>query len=566
MTVFSVKGFSQSAILIDTLRPQNNFLSSINGLDSILQSSRSVFPNIRLIDGIFVDPMSLYTPFGSFFQKDPLADHHPVFSGLPFVGFNYAFGTQGAQHLNLKYCQSFKRGLFIGLSYDVNSLKGYVRNSQWINRKAEISLSKIGRRFRSQALCNYYTDSRQFSGGILNDSLLSFVGLGLVPVVKDSCSALVKQQHLQWKNELNFSKDSSRFIGLYHRSSLDNFDRFYAERDTLLGFYGAVNYYSTLTQDRTELSTLKNALGFGVRWNHWDMELMSNADFWRYRMRGVQHDTLELGFSWAFQYRKNRTNAFISFAKNFIGGFQASSLKGHFLQTFNRDQALNLKVAIGLDAPDVMQRFYLGNTFLWTMVQPVLQKTAMVQALFKGKVLGFDYQLGVNGLISRDVYQFNGMAWDHQSSLSNQQVLHLEVKLGRTWKGWTIEPHLTTLWQKVAILPKMGLGTGIVYQGYIGSTKNLYFFTKLKYMYYMDYKTLGFIPQLSLFDVVNFSNTGFNYHGLNALIGFKVKTFQFYLAGENLGSFFMENQQRLFVGLPVPSWQLKLGITWFFWN
>ena len=158
------------------------------------------------------------------------------------------------------------------------------------------------------------------------------------------------------------------------------------------------------------------------------------------------------------------------------------------------------------------------------------------------------------------------MAWDHQSSLSNQQVLHLEVKLGRTWKGWTIEPHLTTLWQKVAILPKMGLGTGIVYQGYIGSTKNLYFFTKLKYMYYMDYKTLGFIPQLSLFDVVNFSNTGFNYHGLNALIGFKVKTFQFYLAGENLGSFFMENQQRLFVGLPVPSWQLKLGITWFFWN
>jgi hypothetical protein len=50
------------------------------------------------------------------------------------------------------------------------------------------------------------------------------------------------------------------------------------------------------------------------------------------------------------------------------------------------------------------------------------------------------------------------------------------------------------------------------------------------------------------------------------LVGFKVKTFRFFIAGANLGTLWMPKDQPLYDHLPIPSLQLQVGISWEFWN
>jgi hypothetical protein len=68
---------------------------------------------------------------------------------------------------------------------------------------------------------------------------------------------------------------------------------------------------------------------------------------------------------------------------------------------------------------------------------------------------------------------------------------------------------------------------------------------------------------------VNLTPTGTvdnSYHNLSATVGFKVKTFRFFVSGANLGSLWMNSAQPLYEHLPIPSWQLQVGLVWEFWN
>ena len=100
-----VKAFSQSALVLDTLRAHTSFYVTGDALDSSLRNSRSSLSNLYLRDGIFFDPFRIYQPFGTFLQRYNSTERLPVFSALPFLGVHYSFGMQGSQHTALNYFQ-----------------------------------------------------------------------------------------------------------------------------------------------------------------------------------------------------------------------------------------------------------------------------------------------------------------------------------------------------------------------------------------------------------------------------------------------------------------------------
>jgi hypothetical protein len=557
---------AQSWIDCDTLKPNFDFYASVGSLDSLLQNSRSTFANIGFQEGVFYSGERLFLPFGSFIQPSQDRAHNSLHTALPFLGFNYAFGTQGSQHMALMYGQSFKHGWLVNAHFLSNGSKGFVRNSAWRNRFVQVDLMRRGARWRSLVRAEHQFDYRQFSGGVLNDSLLDFLSLDLVAVRKDSCVSSVVMNQLSWKNEVNFIQDSLRFIGLVHKSVLRNFTRDFVERDTLSGLYPFVYFDSLRTNDQTELTALNSALGIGMVYGKWRFEVLPQADYWRYRMHGVQRDTLELGLNAHLSYRSVYTAASFAFQTNLLGAFNASEFRGTLDHRIRQGFNLRAMVYYGLQEPEVLQRFYFGNTLQQSLGSINLQRIGMFRLTTSLELLGMKADFGFHGLFASKVYHYNGNFWSNTELASEQQLLQLDMKVARSWKRLTLRPEASYMMQKIKVLPSLGTGVSLEYQGNVTNSKSLFFFSKLRYVFYQGYLPVSLVPQLSVIDLTNNSGTLFNYHSLNALIGFKVNTFQCYLAGDNLGSFFMRNSQPLMQGLPVPEWQLKLGITWVFWN
>jgi hypothetical protein len=557
---------AQWGVDCDTLKPAFDFYGSVASIDSLLQNSRSTFSNFGLKDGIFYEAERLYAPLGSMIHRTQGRAQRPYFTALPFLGFNYAFGTQGSQHIALLYAQSFKHHWLVNAQFLSHRSQGFVRNSAWRNRNVNVDLMHRGLQWRSHVQVEHHQDYRQFSGGILNDSLLDYVALNLVAVRKDSCVSTVGFNQLSWTNDINFLRDSVRFFGLLHRSVLQNYSREYLERDTLLGLYPWVYFDSLLTADRTEHTTIKNAMGVGTNFNKWRLEVLTHADYWRYRMNGIQRDTLELGVNSSLFYRFLNTSASINYKINLLGAFNASEFRGTLNHRFKDGNSLGATVYLGHQAPDVLQRFYFGNTLQQHLSSINLQRVSMFRLMSSVRFYGFIVDLSVHGMMTSKVYQYDGNFWSNSALASEQQLLQLNVLVAKSSKGFTIRPEVNYLLQKLKVLPSLGLGGSLEYQGYITKSKSLFFFGKLRYRFFKDYRPMTLVPQLSVLDFSGNAVSFYHYHLLNCLIGFKVKTFQFYLSGENLGSFFMSNRQPLLTGIPIPTWQLKLGITWVFWN
>ncbi|NBN97860.1 MAG: hypothetical protein EBV19_01255, partial [Flavobacteriia bacterium] len=257
--------FSQYYIHVDTVKPPFSYLSNAALLDSFTQSSRSIYPTLHQTDGLFFDPFRVFRPFGAYTQQPIIQAQNAKFTALPYLGFAFAFGTQASQHIDFSYYQSFKKGWHAQLGYKAHASNGYLRNNSWRNRVVLGMLTKTSQRFRTQINFQFSSDYRQFSGGIINDSLPALFALNLIPVRKDSCDSLVSVKRLEWKNEVNFLKDSSRFFGFLHRSSLQNNERSYQEYDTLSGLYPTIYFDSLSTQDRHEVTRMDNGIGLGFR-------------------------------------------------------------------------------------------------------------------------------------------------------------------------------------------------------------------------------------------------------------------------------------------------------------
>ena len=124
MLFFGLNSLAQG-LVIDTILPNTSFISTVDSIEDFTQSSRSVFPAIGLQGGIFIDPLSVYQPMGQLINPGLLSEQPIRFTALPLLGFAYAFGTQGSQHMKFSYAQAFKYGLLLNVNYKGHGANGY---------------------------------------------------------------------------------------------------------------------------------------------------------------------------------------------------------------------------------------------------------------------------------------------------------------------------------------------------------------------------------------------------------------------------------------------------------
>jgi len=551
---------------LDTLKPTGSFLGTEDSIHRFIQPSQSILPSMGLSDGFLLNPMAVYQPMGAYLHPTVLKEKALCFSALPFMGFAYAFGTQGSQHLKFNYVQAYRHGLLLNVDYVTHGSNGFIRNNTWKNRDYSFLFAKTSGRYQGRIMAQGMSDYRQFSGGLLVDSLANSYALNLLPVRKDSCSSTWKMKTIVLDQAINFLKDSTRFVGLYEKSSLRSSERLYAEYDTLYSLYPVWYMDSTSTNDRYEWVSNRNEVGLGFKFSRIKARVGGVMDYWRMRMHGNQRDTLEIGINGTIAYHGNGWVTKFKGEHNITGAFQSFNYNGQVQISLGFKHRLNFSGTLAKIAPDVLQRTYLGNTIQYQMLSPQLQQLNLANLELEGGVLGVDYTLKLSGLNTKGIYQFNGLIWDNQTNNSSQQFLLGSLSLSKKWKNFNLGGFGQSLIQSSTVFPTLTAGANVGYAGYITKTKSLYFFSTINYRLIKGYKPLSISPQLSLLELNPVIALSQSFHSLTALVGFKVKTFRFFISAANVGSLWMTKSQPVYDHYPIPSLQIQLGILWEFWN
>ena len=544
-------------------------LGNADTLDLFLSSSEGIFPALSPAHSPFPEPIHVYSPQGSFLHAFEISRKSAFFSALPYVGFAYGFGTQGSKHLNFQYVQSFQKHWLINAEAKVNGANGFIRNNRWTNRNLHFLVQKSGTRYAMQLDVNSLYDLRQFCGGLQVDSLAGLFPLTLLPVRKDSCSSIFRNNAIRFHQDFNFlNRDSLRFFGLLMNTSMSTKNRVFAENDTLSGLYPVIYADSLYTYDRSEWVTSSNELG--LRYGQKSLSVSSGitADYWRFRMKTWQMDTLEVGVFAKASFHRGSWDANLEYRKNILGGFGASLLQFNASGPLFSGHNWFVSGLISNEASSVFQRFYVGNTLHFSNANPSLQRLFLLNAGAKGSRNSLGYALKLHALKTAGVYQFEGQEWTPQGAASSVQCINVHAEASWRLKGFTVMPVAEALIQSASsqFLPKWTLGGRIAYTGVLSKTKKLSFFTSVSGHYFAGYKTIGFTPLMATLNFQSLGNEAFNYSRLSATLGFQVKTFRLFVSGSNFGSFWMNRTQNLYTHYTIPTWQLKLGVTWDFWN
>lgn len=551
---------------IDTLKPNYGILGSSDTLHRFFQSSSGIFP---ILDGLFpalTNPFLRYLPMGSFIHPSLGKPITPKYISLPFVGFAYAFGSHGSQHMNLAYHQTFRGGWMLNTSFLSHAGGGMIRNNFWQNRNLNSGLFHEGKRNTLKLNFQAMSDNRPFSLGLQQPLLANDFSIDLLPIRKDSCRSEWREKTLTLSNTLRFAKDSLSPFRLFQKSSLGSKTRKFNEYDTLAGWYSTIKYDSLRTYDRYELVDMKHNIG--LSYDKGPLKFIAGPTFryWRARFDGLQSDTSELGINFGFSWDNHVVKMEGSYDKNVIGAYGEQI--AHFAINKDIDSLMKWKgsVDFGQVSPDVFQRWYTGNTVSYHLNNPSKQTYFSVNLSLQGQRNKLKYRVYLQGLQTLGVYQFNGISWSNQEISSNSTLAGLGGEFTFQYKGFSIRPGILGLWDTEQKFPltKMDLLVNKTFT--FKKPKNLQLFTTMDLSYLSGFTPIGINPVVSAFDYSATSVKSKGYMSMVALVGFKVQTFRFFISGTNLGYFIQNNAKELFQNYPIPPWQLKVGITWDFWN
>ena len=570
----SITAYSQvngGVVTFDTLKFAHKTNGGLDSIDQHSHSSSKAFPIIYPRSmGSFLDPFSMLLPAGSVFHSTYNKQAVLHYSALPHVGVAYTFGSQGTQHLSFNYNQVFRKNLVVNLTAANHASTGFYRNSAWKSSDYSLAIAKNSRIYSFCFDAGFSKENRNLSNGIVADSLATLYPLTLIPVRKENAFSNSTLRKIQLANYFDFSaKDSVRFFGLILRSTLSSLDHYYQEEDQLNTLYSLIQYDSLITSDHYGLIDLTNQIGIGYKSNKLFWNVGANANYWRYSNQGILRDTLALDLYSKLELQMGNWRINNSSSYNLVGAKNAWSIisaavwrkEGHYLSIENA----NVK-----SAPLPFQRFYQANNISYSLSDFNLQETYSIRGLFREKLGKHFLAMTYCWQATKKVYVYDGQSWVSNAMLSQQMLgqigLNGSIKLG----AFEVSPnYLLTLMDKdYRFYPMHMFSARTSVKGGIFKAKKLKALAAIDLMYSSSYKAPRLISNMTMIDFSNLPNAVDQKPLLNAgvLVGLEVETFRFFARLDNVAYFINNRSQLLLEGYTLPTWQIKFGITWDFWN
>ena len=556
----------------DTLKYRHLTFGDLDSTDKSSQglSSSFLFPAFNS-DFYFVNTSYIFEPGNSVYNNFKVNAPKMQFTALPHIGFGYVFGAQGSQKLNFDYEQAFKHGFLINCS--INNLKsnGFFRNSQAALNAYQFSFARNAKRYSFQLSSIATKDARNWNGGIKDDSLVGVISSALIPVWKENAQSTRKNLFVSLKNKFSLLNDSIKTFGIATNHSYNRFKRFYIEEDSLSTLYNNIYIDSSKSNDSLIQQNIQNGLGLFFNRNKFFAEAGLNTDYWNYQTFQIKNDTLEVGLYSKLDVTIQKFQVYQKGNFNLVGASGGiENLAG--LQTRIGDFYLRFSHHLSNQLPTVFQRYFSCNN--------VFYKSSNLQKQFYQ-----NFNLNIGKSIRKQqfnieycfnqfnrVYQFDSMLdlWRNDLATSKGVIQQVSLKSKMQWGSLhaVLMYRYTGMDESKRFVPAHFFDSRIYVKGGIFKAKKLKALFGLEFMIASSYKRLNFNPQMSIFDLeqatFNANAPGF----INAAVftSFEVETFRLFIRMDNLASFWQDKKIELLKGYSFPSPQIKVGITWDFWN
>lgn len=498
--------------------------------------------------------------FGRFYSWEPLK-----FSALPHIGFAYSFGGQGTQFMKSEYQHAFSKNVLLSMKYNRNNGQGVIRNSAFVSNEVDVQLLYTGRHYSTFLRGAFTSNDIGHSGGLFTDTLIENFGLEFSPVRKTNAHSINRNGEVIWENYVDFNADSLRSIGLRITHGYKIRNRTYTESDTLAGLYSAIYIDSTSTRDHLNHAQLGNGVGVYFSNQTWTAHASFNHVYWEYKNVGPIKDSVEVGVEAYGRYLKKGVQLQNHFQMNMIGryGEWSNKLDG---QLRLKRAKIQSGIMVGQLAPEVYQRYYLGNHASYTMNESTLQRIFRASA-------SADVPLIVNRLSLKafadytsleELYVYSDNEWNVDSLQRSffSAGISSSVRFGPLY----LVPKAVYSLDKEGYLPKIQGYMRAYVKGRLFKAKKLEALIGVDYSYVSSFENRVYNPYMDTYDWSTSSTSFGHMHNLHAFLSLGIEEFRFFFRYENIGYFWSDKKMKVMEQYPLAGGRLRIGLTWDFFN
>lgn len=491
----------------------------------------------------------------------------PKFTGLPYLGFQYAFGSSLTQDLNVEYHHFFRENTHLHLNYNRRSSNGFLRNGKY-------QLNDLGLRFYHSKgiytlnLDGYYGHhSLNQNFGIETDTLIKQFGLKFTPVNQNDGESKIRNLDLKIDNLFKLVGDSSIQFGLKTRHRLQLINRTFTERLMDPSIYDTL-YVDTTGNTRDQYQTSQIATGAGIYFNspYFKIDATVNHNYWRNQNLGIGRDTNEVYVHsnlWAGFGQNMALHNEFSF--NFIGAI--GEIKDYFKFYYRILDNLTLTAKLNFENvyPEPYLRFHQANYYQWNIDNLKMQQKLQV---------GGSIRYGRTNYVEADVLwtsvnngrYFINQEW-RQDTLEFVTVGSVNVKGAYHIKQWGFYPNITIRFNSknfnyqpiFSTLNRFTFSTKVFKQ-------KLGLSTGIDVGYQTGYQFMLYEPVFDLLSPTQSVIKNKGWMQLNAFFALSIDQFRFFVKAENLSYFWQDKTTRIDENYPVAPFIIRIGITWDFFN
>ena len=514
----------------------------------------------------FVKPQTLLKPL--------------TFSALPHLGFGYGFGAQGAQRIRVDYEQAFAHRILFNLRYDRWQRTGFIRADDLRYSQLQLNLYQTGKRHEVLLHFGNASDDRQWAGGLASYAALGSIAMDLLPVVKESSRTQKNAYHASLDFRYRLFGDSLHAFNLATQHQYQLQKRLYLEEGPLSTFYPQTYFSPDSCADVFDQQLLENRVGLqaqipGLEWNS---QIGLRQRLWSDAL--MQYDTLEINWHNHLQLKRAAHDLAHENEFNISGAAQG----WHANSTYRWAQK-NWKVAVehrfANEWPQLLQRVYQSNltNYFWTNPQKQFFQELSALGAYQNNAKTLSARMKMSLVQYKNAYRFDPllMLWSTTAAASAGQLATLQTDISYTLPNnkktpsngaWALGSKYKYLAQKDAFLPKHQAALTLAWQGGVFKDKRLNMRVEGQVTYQSVSKTLVYLPFMESIDWGASQLGTVNAAYLNAQfnVALEVKTFRFFVNVANLGSYWNAAQLSTVQGYPLPTMQIRLGLTWDFWN
>ena len=552
---------------IDTLRYSTRSGGPIDSIDVFNALISSTNPGGSLSANNTFSPSWLFKNHGAqvhqrFNEWKPL-----VFSGLPHIGFNYSFGSQGVQNVLMNYQQSFSKKLVVNLEYKKNKANGFLRNGEFNLNDLQVQLAKKGTTYSFLTQAAYLTAVYDVNNGLLVDSLADDFDLRLLPVKKENAFHSNQRTKIEHTNFFDFAKDSLKDAGVYthHELAIRNL-RYAEESDTLMLIYNQLNYDSTRTMDQNQLSSISNGAGLFFANHKSELSVGGELRYWKYDNLQLANDTTEVNLQARYTYKSKRIQFFTQHTQNILGAKQEFKNDITALLKLNRSSiGIDLKVERLL--PDVHQRFAYANNYSSILENPSLQTRIFGSLNYSKSFSKLDILTSLSFVNLKDNYWFTDSLW-RNDTLTSLTAIQFSLRGAYRIKNWHLQPSYAYAFNSsdVNFIPNHQINLRTFLKGGLFKAKKLQAYIGLDASYLSTFSAIQFNSLTGSYEFWKAQGVNNGYMNLHFFTGFQIDEFKFYVRFENIGYFWNEHSTPVLTNYPIPGTQFRIGLTWDFFN